>query len=186
MATTSYYKSHFLQNYLSFIDLIEVPMRLHFNPSRLKPGCDKLMKSSALKAERLHLLIFNKIFFSFMRFSRFYTQILRASWTLKSFAITTWSHWKRLIPQWDVLSEKSLKKTELTHAIAYRNRDTDDVTESCFSTSFPEFSLLLRERQERELWERGCCFLCLFICFCYGSLPSMAYSTGCVFAILSD
>ena len=41
-------------------------MRIHFNPSRLKPGCDKLMKWSALKAERLHLLIFNKLFFSFM------------------------------------------------------------------------------------------------------------------------
>lgn len=41
-------------------------MRIHFNPSRLKPGCDRLMKSSALKAERLHLLIFNNFFFSFM------------------------------------------------------------------------------------------------------------------------
>lgn len=41
-------------------------MRIHFNPSRLKPGRDKLMKSSALKAERLHLIIFNKLFFSFM------------------------------------------------------------------------------------------------------------------------
>ena len=41
-------------------------MRTHFNPSRLKPGCDKLMKSSALKAERLHLCFFNKICFSFM------------------------------------------------------------------------------------------------------------------------
>ena len=41
-------------------------MRIHFNRSRLKPGCDKLMKSSALKAERLHLLIFNKLVFSFM------------------------------------------------------------------------------------------------------------------------
>lgn len=55
-------------------------MRIHFKPSRLKPGCDKLMKSSALKAKRLHLLIVNNFFFSFMmRFSRFYTQILRAS-----------------------------------------------------------------------------------------------------------
>ena len=40
-------------------------MRIHFNPSRLKPGCDKLMKSSALKTERLHLLIFNNFFFQF-------------------------------------------------------------------------------------------------------------------------
>ena len=29
-------------------------------------------------------------------------------------------------------------------------------------------------------------FVCLFVCFCYGSLPSMAYITGCVFAIMSD
>lgn len=41
-------------------------MRIHFKPSRLKPGCDKLMKSSALKAKRLHLLIVNNFFFSFM------------------------------------------------------------------------------------------------------------------------